>query len=97
MSQRSTFLIVVAGLALHISVLSVCLAVIGYWIFEWSDRWQAKHDREKVFLEECKARGIDPKSQTQEISTSGVGAMVKLDAHRQIVVTRVLDVLRRLP
>ena len=94
MSQRASFLIIVAGLALHVSVPLVCLTIIGYWIFEWSDKRQAKHENEKVFAQESDDWERDPVDPRSEIRSDGSLTRVKLTDSEQVIAARIVELLR---
>lgn len=101
MSYRAAFLIGVAGVVLHTSFLFVLPVLAGYWVFEWLDKWlerrRVKREREKVFADECDDWKVYADDPTQEISSDGEFLRVKLVGHEQVIVTRILAVLRRLP
>jgi hypothetical protein len=46
---RTSFLIVAAGVILHVAVLPICVVLIGYVGFASLDKWLAHKRREAVF------------------------------------------------
>ena len=96
-SAKATFLIVAAGLMVHLSVLEVVSLVVGYTAFENLDQWRARRVRrariDRVLDEEMEWEK-DPDRPQWEMQ--GEFTRIKLPQNEQIVVTRVAMILRRI-
>src|SRR5712691_3400705 len=94
-SWRVTFLIM-AELAVHnIALWKATVVLIGYWSFERLDQWLSKRAKEKVIDDETDGWRTDPDN--PEYEDNGQLTRVKLSDKEQIMVTRVAELLRRIP
>jgi len=91
---RTSFLIVAAGVILHVAVLPICVVLIGYVGFASLDKWLAHKRREAVFDYELYGWVVDPEDPDSE--SKGGLSRVKLLSKEQIVVARVAELLRRM-
>jgi hypothetical protein len=94
MPFRTAFLIVSAGVILHITVLPICGVLIGYTAFASLDKWLAHKRRESVIDYEIHGWVVDPEDPESE--NKGNLSRVKLPGKEQIVVARVAELLRRI-
>ena len=95
MSARAAFLLIAAAAIFHLPVWKVCLLLIGYVGFESLDQWLAKRAKGKVIEDEIYGWETDRDDSSEE--TKGNLTRVKLSGHQQIIVTRVAEILRRIP
>ena len=94
MPFRTSFLIVAAGVVLHVAVLPICAVLIGYAAFASLDKWLAHKRREAVIDHEIHGWVVDPEDPESE--NKGNLSRVKLPSKEQIVVARVGELLRRI-
>ncbi len=93
-SFRALFLILVASLVLHFSVLNTLAILIGYLVLERLDWWMGKRAREKKFDEiifEWKQSKEDPEEEVK-----GTLSRIRLTGQNQIITARVADLLRKM-
>ena len=85
-----------AELAVHnIALWKATVVLIGYWSFERLDQWLSKTAKEKVIDDETDGWRTDPDN--PEYEDNGQLTRVKLSDKEQIMVTRVAELLRRIP
>ena len=85
-----------AELAVHnIALWKATVVLIGYWSFERLDQWLSKRAKEKVIDDETDGWRTDPDN--PEYEDNGQLTRVKLSDKEQIMVTRVAELLRRIP
>ncbi len=94
MPFRSAFLIVAAGLALHVPFLWTCLALTGYLGCAALDKWLAKLAKDKLYEDELVGWNTD-KGNT-EYEGNGRYHRRRLPETDEIVVTRIADLLRKM-
>jgi hypothetical protein len=95
MSFRAAFLIVAAAVILHVSFLGTCILLIGYSGLASLDEWLIKRAKEKVIEDETSGWTVD--RDDAEWEEKGNWTRVKLPNKEQIIVTRVAQLLRRIP
>jgi hypothetical protein len=95
MSFRVGFLIFSASLILHVPGWATGLLLVGYSGFAKLDEWMLRRKREKLFDDEISGWNDDPEN--SEYQTKGNFSRIKLPRNEQIVVTRVAELLRRMP
>jgi len=95
MSFSAAFLILATAGIFHVSVWQTCLVLIGYLSLARLDQWLAKRVKDKVIEDEI--YGWETDSEDQAMETKGNLTRVKLTGHEQVIVTRVAEILRRLP
>ena len=69
------------------------IVLIGYAICAWLDQWMYDRARDKVFESEIYSWEQDPDDLEYETS----GGLRKLTGESQIIVTRVAEIIRRMP
>jgi len=85
-----------AALAVHnIALWKATVVLIGYWSFERLDQWLSKRAKERVIDDETDGWRTDPDN--PEYEDNGQLTRVKLSDKEQIMVTRVAELLRRIP
>lgn len=91
---RTLFLIVAAGVILHIAILPMCIVLIGYLAFSSLDTWLIQKRKQVVLEFETTGWVADSKDSTFE----GKGALsrAKLPNDDQILVTRVAELFTKL-
>jgi hypothetical protein len=99
MSLRAAFLIVAATVILHISFLPTVALLIGYGICADIDQWLAKRARTKALtkLFDEEIFGWEPDPNKPEYENWGNLTRRRLTGNDQIIVTRVAEILRRMP
>ena len=95
MSLRAWFLIVAAAVVFRLSFWHTIVLIIGYAIFDGLDQWLAKTAREKVIDDEISGWEQDPDQ--PEYENKGNLTRLRLTQNEQIIVTRVADIMRRMP
>ncbi len=95
MSLRAAFLIVAATVIFHISFWPTVALLVGYGICAEVDRWLAKRAKDKFLDDEISGWEQDP--ERPEYEHKGNLTRLKLTQNEQIIVTRVADILRRMP
>jgi hypothetical protein len=91
---RTSFLIVAAGVVLHVAVLPICAVLIGYIGFASLDKWLAQRRRDAAWESEICDWIVDPEDPESE--TKGGLSRVKLPQAQQIVVFRIGELLRKM-
>jgi hypothetical protein len=96
-SWRVIFLIVAAGTALHVPIWMTALTCGGYALLEALDRSIERNarQRERDAIHEDEIYGWKP--DLEELEMKGDISRVKLHGDSQIIVTRIAQVLRRMP
>lgn len=94
MSFGVAFLIVAASVLFHFSFGTAVVLLGGYGAFASLDEWLAKRARGKVIEDELVGWQHDPDE--PECETKGNLTRVRLSISEQIIVTRVLETLKRL-
>jgi hypothetical protein len=92
---RAAFLILAAAAIFNVSAWKAGIVLIGYLSFAYLDQWLAKRAKNKVI--EGETSGWETDSDDPAWETKGNLARVKLTGHEQIIVTRVAEILRRIP
>jgi hypothetical protein len=93
MSFGAGFLIIAASFVVHISIWIAGLLLIGYFGFARLDQYLLRRKRDTFHDEGL--RKDDPEDSEHE--TLGNLSRIKLPRDEQIIVTRVAELLRRLP
>jgi hypothetical protein len=93
-SLRAMFVIVCVASYLHLSTWPTVFLIVGYLICEDIDKWRLKWVRQEVAEEEFDWEQAPDDSKSQ---LSGGLSRVKLDSPLQIIVTRVLASIARMP
>ncbi len=99
MTLRAAFLIVAGAAIFHLSFRVACLLLIGYGVCAGIDQWLAKRVRERAkgkALDE-EIYGWEQDQNDPESESKGNFTRLKLTGKEQIIVTRVADILRRIP
>jgi hypothetical protein len=91
---RTSFLIVAAGVILHVAFLPIFAVLIGYVGFASLDKWLVRKRREAIIDYEIHGWTVDPEDPESEIK--GNLSRVKLPSKEQIVVARVAELLSRI-
>jgi hypothetical protein len=94
MSFKDAFLIVAAGVILHISMAAIAVLFIGYFGFTRLDQWLANRARDKVFEDELYGWTTDPEDSDCEVN--GGMTRLKVPSNEKIMVTRIAEVLRKI-
>jgi hypothetical protein len=95
MSFRAGFLIIAASLALHAPAWAAGLLLVGYYGFGQLDEWLLRRKRDRLYDEEISGWKND--SEDPEFESKGNLSRIKLARNEQIIVTRVVEFLRRMP
>ena len=96
-STKAAFLIVAAGLTLHLPVFQLLLILLGYTAFDNLDNWLAKRaQQEKIarVLNDDSDWQTSPDDPQYEVRPGW--ERVKLPQHEQIVVTRLAQIFARM-
>jgi hypothetical protein len=91
---RTAFLIVAAGVILHVAILPICIVLIGYVGFASLDKWLARKRRQAVIDHEISGWLVDPQDPQSE--SKGALSRIRLVGSEQIAVTRVAELLGRI-
>ena len=94
-SFRAVFLIIAATLIFHLSPLQGFVLLVGYVGCASLDKWLANRERDKLI--ECEISGWNPDPKKPEYEDKGNLTRLKLPQNEQIIVTRVAELLRRIP
>ena len=94
MTTKAAFLLVVAAIALHLSIFWTALILFGYAICAYTDAWLVKKAKNKVIEDETEGWEVDPEN--SEWENKGGLTRVRLTGRDQIIVTRVANLLRRI-
>lgn len=95
MSLRAAFLIVAAAVVLRVPFGATLIVLIGYAVCTWLDQWMYDRAKDKVFESEMYGWEADPDD--LEYETSGGLGRPKLTGESQVIVTRVSEIIRRMP
>src|SRR5215471_492362 len=98
-SLRAPFLIVAASLIFHLSLWQVGVLLVGYGVCEYFDQWWAKRAKDKVKDEVFDDEIYGWESDADDLDYENKGALtrMKLVGRQRIIVTRVAEILRRMP
>jgi hypothetical protein len=98
-SWRIVFLIAAAAAVAHLTTWTMLVILFGYLGFERLDNWlvrrERQKEREKVIEDEM--WGWEPSPDDSNCEDKGEMSRVRLTGSDQIIVSRVAELLRRIP
>jgi hypothetical protein len=99
MSYRAAFLIVCASVIFHLSGWGTLFVLAAYWVASYADNWMEKSEarkaRDKAFEDDC--YGWEQDSYDPNVEIKGSMTRPRLTQREQDIVTRIAELLRRMP